>query len=96
MPNWCNNTIDLKGPKNKINKLWKSANKEGFLQAMYPMPKELEDTTSPARPDGEPQPLVDGHDNWYDWRVNNWATKWDRSEERRVGKECRSRWSPYH
>ena len=22
--------------------------------------------------------------------------KADRSEERRVGKECRSRWSPYH
>ena len=22
--------------------------------------------------------------------------KWLRSEERRVGKECRSRWSPYH
>ena len=22
--------------------------------------------------------------------------EWDRSEERRVGKECRSRWSPYH
>ena len=21
---------------------------------------------------------------------------WNRSEERRVGKECRSRWSPYH
>ena len=21
---------------------------------------------------------------------------WRRSEERRVGKECRSRWSPYH
>ena len=26
-------------------------------------------------------------------RVAFWA---DRSEERRVGKECRSRWSPYH
>ena len=25
------------------------------------------------------------------------ANQWDvRSEERRVGKECRSRWSPYH
>ena len=24
------------------------------------------------------------------------AGKEDRSEERRVGKECRSRWSPYH
>ena len=23
-------------------------------------------------------------------------TPWWRSEERRVGKECRSRWSPYH
>ena len=23
-------------------------------------------------------------------------TSYDRSEERRVGKECRSRWSPYH
>src|SRR5256885_12634785 len=24
------------------------------------------------------------------------AGEFDRSEERRVGKECRSRWSPYH
>ena len=24
------------------------------------------------------------------------ANEWARSEERRVGKECRSRWSPYH
>ena len=24
------------------------------------------------------------------------ALAWARSEERRVGKECRSRWSPYH
>ena len=27
---------------------------------------------------------------------NNLIPKWVRSEERRVGKECRSRWSPYH
>ena len=25
-----------------------------------------------------------------------WARQATRSEERRVGKECRSRWSPYH
>ena len=32
-----------------------------------------------------------------DWQVRKliWDFK-DRSEERRVGKECRSRWSPYH
>src|SRR2546426_11271872 len=29
-------------------------------------------------------------------RTNGYLKKWYRSEERRVGKECRSRWSPYH
>ena len=34
------------------------------------------------------QKITDGiHDNDFSWV---------RSEERRVGKECRSRWSPYH
>src|SRR5256885_4335953 len=28
-------------------------------------------------------------------RIGN-LQQWQRSEERRVGKECRSRWSPYH
>ena len=27
---------------------------------------------------------------------NGFEVVLDRSEERRVGKECRSRWSPYH
>ena len=34
------------------------------------------------RPNGEP--------------VRGQMLFWHRSEERRVGKECRSRWSPYH
>src|SRR5450830_1358026 len=29
-------------------------------------------------------------------RINQRSPVYDRSEERRVGKECRSRWSPYH
>ena len=28
--------------------------------------------------------------------IKNIVTEGSRSEERRVGKECRSRWSPYH
>ena len=28
--------------------------------------------------------------------LQNKFIQWTRSEERRVGKECRSRWSPYH
>ena len=29
-------------------------------------------------------------------RLPSGVLSWLRSEERRVGKECRSRWSPYH
>ena len=37
--------------------------------------------------------------NVYDFdleKAANLAVRSSRSEERRVGKECRSRWSPYH
>ena len=29
-------------------------------------------------------------------KIRHRGPDWSRSEERRVGKECRSRWSPYH
>ena len=32
----------------------------------------------------------------YEWMHVKLVDSFDRSEERRVGKECRSRWSPYH
>ena len=30
------------------------------------------------------------------WKISDASKSYIRSEERRVGKECRSRWSPYH
>ena len=35
-------------------------------------------------------------DDWKLPKVSNQEIYKKRSEERRVGKECRSRWSPYH
>ena len=35
-------------------------------------------------------------DNAIDEAMAGYCTEVHRSEERRVGKECRSRWSPYH
>jgi len=84
MPNWCNNSINISGSTETIKTLWDEANKEGsgLLNAMKPMPKELDGTTSPTPQEGQagykgPQPKIDGFDNWYDWRVSNWGTKWD-------------------
>src|SRR3989441_6456721 len=35
-------------------------------------------------------------DSQFEWTAHEPVTLKERSEERRVGKECRSRWSPYH
>ena len=39
--------------------------------------------------------LVEGEDSLY-LALYDSEKNAERSEERRVGKECRSRWSPYH
>ena len=53
-----------------------------------------------AAPDGEVSLLLDGYASfgWYpdENRPAPGRGNVVRSEERRVGKECRSRWSPYH
>ena len=41
--------------------------------------------------------LTDSGLSMVEWRpIMGFLPPFSRSEERRVGKECRSRWSPYH
>ena len=81
MPNWCNNNISITGPNSVIDKIEKIVKEEkednGLLNFFHPMPEQLEGTTSPSSASDKPQPMVEGFDNWYDWRVENWSTKWE-------------------
>ena len=92
MPNWCNNNITITGPNKVIDKIEKivkdETGKSGqLLNYFYPMPKELDNTTSPApnktakeKKIVKARKLKYGADSWYDWRVDNWSTKWDVTE----------------
>ena len=92
MPNWCDNQITITGPNSVIDKIEKivsdEKNPDGLLNFFHPMPKELDGTTSPTSSADKPQPMVEGFDNWYDWRVENWCTKWDCNEFYGVDKQA--------
>ena len=81
MPNWCDNQITITGPNSVIDQIEKIVKEEkdtdGLLNFFHPMPKHLEDTTSPSSSADKPQPMVEGFDCWYDWRCENWGTKWE-------------------
>ena len=80
MPNWCDNTFTLKGPTEKVNKIYQHYQKEGnLLDALYPPPKDMFEGNLGEKERKEC--AEKGIPNWYDWQVSNWGTKWDVSLE---------------
>jgi hypothetical protein len=91
MPNYCNNNIRITADKKTVAKIaqsLKSNSDDGFLNLIHPMPQELKDTVAGsdnAKPEfqkKQSEQLIEkyGADNWYDWRIANWGTKWEVNE----------------
>lgn len=86
MPNWCYNNLDITATtdeqKAMLERVSRAEPEDGFIGMFLPLPEALKETTSPTPQPGQAnykgeQPVVDGFDNWYDWQVANWGTKWD-------------------
>ena len=90
MPNWCDNQVSITGPNSVIDKIEKIVKEEsnnaenGLLQFFHPMPKVMLDTeagpiakTKAEKNARKSRKLEFGAENWYDWRVENWSTKWE-------------------
>lgn len=89
MPNWCiNNLIVSVSDVNNINLLNefynnnKSTDDDGSeldFNKLIPIPKALENTSKPNNQNAELKEQY-GFDNWYDWSIANWGTKWNLSD----------------
>jgi hypothetical protein len=121
MPNHVTNEVKFLGSVERIKELrekCKGENSPFSFQSFYPMPIELQGTSSPAKivTEQELQEWKDklakgeinewekdyrpitkdeqyelkgkyGADNWYDWHIHNWGTKWDCYSHRGEGDE---------
>ena len=88
MPNWCQNEITISGDEKEVKEFIKfvSSKESKFdFNKIYPMPKELEGTVSGSeslksdeqKAKSELWNVEYGADNWYDWKILHWGTKWE-------------------
>jgi len=105
MPNNTSTILELTGNKIQIAAfidavVTKDSNLD--FNGVVPMPKELEGTTKGWGVKVDPEFSAElkskfGFDNWYDWSVANWGTKWnayDDSEWKNNSIWYNTAWSP--
>jgi len=82
MPNWCTNTLLVKGDPDDVQSLLeavKDSETELSLNKIITCPEELSNGPAPQRNPQQEEIFVTkyGAKDWYDWNVKNWGTKWN-------------------
>jgi hypothetical protein len=111
MPNWCDNNLYISHPDKKMmEKALNAWNEKKFLSTLVPEPDyktvKVKPTFDTSHITGKPKPdFVDPETAWWDWRVQNWGTKWDigwedyqdkaeLNEDNAMSVNFQSAWSP--
>lgn len=105
MPNWCSNTLMLNEDSNDsildVLKDYLTGERHISFELIRPIPVELKTMQSPPPKDLDEKvrkELINkyGADNWWDWCVMNWGTKWEcdvyHFDEKSIG--FSTAWSP--
>ncbi len=84
MPNWCSNSIEISGDREEIDKILTNAKTEKSNFSLSQL-----------------FPIPESNkENWYDWCVENWSTKWDLSsvdiddQDDVIYVNCQTAWGP--
>ena len=90
MPNWCWNHLEVSGDEIQLREFVEKStinierDDEFSFNGTHPMPEDLNITKGTQTQDEKEQAMLNkaryGHTDWYDWRLDEWGTKWDACE----------------
>lgn len=80
MPNYCHNNLHFSGDCDIINEIKNDIFNDELkltFAKLLPTPSDLCKNYDKSLEESNEFKEKYGFDNWYDWRIHNWGTKWD-------------------
>ena len=78
MPNWCDNSaVITHKDKSKLEELREQAEQNTLFGFVLPEPDYDKVKVKSAHPEISGKEFANPKEAWWDWRVQNWGTKWE-------------------